>query len=291
MRPDWHILYRGPLSSCNYACGYCPFAKTSNTRAELADDARRLQRFVAWVTQRTERIGILFTPWGEALIRRHYQRAFVELSHAPNVARVAAQTNLSFRFDWLRECDLETLALWTTFHPTQTTVDKFLGRCRALDELGVRYSVGIVGLRDAWEHAVALREGLAGHVYLWVNAYKRDPKYYTDEERRRWASLDPLFGVNAQYHPSRGASCRAGASAFTVDGDGEVRRCHFIDERLGNLYDGSFDEALRERACTNATCGCHIGYVHMDRLGLYDVFADGVLERIPASYSVTEGYR
>ena len=21
------ILYRGPLSSCNYACGYCPFAK------------------------------------------------------------------------------------------------------------------------------------------------------------------------------------------------------------------------------------------------------------------------
>ena len=34
----WSIYYRGSLSSCNYACGYCPFAKTRNTRSELARD-------------------------------------------------------------------------------------------------------------------------------------------------------------------------------------------------------------------------------------------------------------
>ena len=43
------ILYRGPLSSCNYACGYCPFAKRRETREELAADARALGRFVDWV--------------------------------------------------------------------------------------------------------------------------------------------------------------------------------------------------------------------------------------------------
>ena len=32
------ILYRGPLSSCNYACAYCPFAKRTETAAELAHD-------------------------------------------------------------------------------------------------------------------------------------------------------------------------------------------------------------------------------------------------------------
>ena len=26
------ILYRGPLSSCNYGCEYCPFAKHRETR-------------------------------------------------------------------------------------------------------------------------------------------------------------------------------------------------------------------------------------------------------------------
>ena len=40
------ILYRGPLSSCNYSCNYCPFAKTKNTKAELAADTEKLNRFV-----------------------------------------------------------------------------------------------------------------------------------------------------------------------------------------------------------------------------------------------------
>jgi len=48
------ILYRGPLSSCNYACGYCPFAKRTETPTELAHDRACLERFVAWVGGRTE---------------------------------------------------------------------------------------------------------------------------------------------------------------------------------------------------------------------------------------------
>lgn len=29
-------------------------------------------------------------------------------------------------------------------------------------------------------------------------------------------------------------------------------------------------------------CDCHIGYVHLKRLPLYEIFDGGVLERIPA---------
>ncbi len=278
----WTILYRGPLSSCNYKCDYCPFAKTRNTREELADDAQRLERFVDWVAGRDEEIGVLFTPWGEALIRRHYQEAFVRLGHLPHVWRVAAQTNLSCRLEWLERCDLETVALWTTFHPTQTSLEKFLGRCHELDAMGARYSVGVVGFNDAYDDIVRLRDALDEDVYLWINAFKRDPDYYTEADIARFEAVDPLFRVNTRYHPSLGESCRAGATSFTVDGEGDVRRCHFIEEPIGNLWDGSFDDALKERPCSNETCGCHIGYVHMDRLGLYDVFGDGVLERIPA---------
>jgi hypothetical protein len=70
----------------------------------------------------------------------------------------------------------------------------------------------------------------------------------------------------------------------SVDGDGTVRRCHFVRDPIGNLYDPGFDACLAERPCPNETCGCHIGYVHLDRLGLYDTFRGGVLERIPLGY-------
>jgi MoaA/NifB/PqqE/SkfB family radical SAM enzyme len=96
--------------------------------------------------------------------------------------------------------------------------------------------------------------------------------------------IDPLFPLNNTYHPSRGESCRAGASVISVDGDGTVRRCHFIKEPIGNIYDADFEHCLRERPCANETCGCHIGYVHLDRLKLYDTFGDGVLERVPLGY-------
>jgi hypothetical protein len=52
---------------------------------------------------------------------------------------------------------------------------------------------------------------------------------------------------------------------------------------IGNLYDGSFDAALAERPCPNATCGCHIGYVHLDALALSETYGRGVLERIPSA--------
>jgi MoaA/NifB/PqqE/SkfB family radical SAM enzyme len=84
------------------------------------------------------------------------------------------------------------------------------------------------------------------------------------------------------HHRSRGERCFAGERAISVDGEGTIRRCHFIPEKLGNLYEDPLETVLKPRACTAETCGCHIGYVHLERLGLYETFEGGVLERIPA---------
>ena len=279
----WSILYRGPLSSCNYGCTYCPFAKTRNTRAELRDDAEKLARFSTWVSAQTDRsIGLLFTPWGEALIRKHYQRAMIDLSRMPHVERVAAQTNLSCKLDWIAECDLDTVAFWTTFHPTQTSMDDFLARCDTLDKIGARYSVGVVGFKEAYDAILELRERLSPSTYLWINAYKREPDYYTEEDVRRFEAIDPLFRYNTRYHKSQGKSCQGGTTAFTVDGDGVMRTCHFIDAPIGNIYADDFREALAPKTCATDACGCHIGYIHLDELALYDTFERGLMERIPA---------
>ena len=279
------ILYRGPLSSCNYACGYCPFAKRRETATELTRDREALARFVDWVGGRAgDRISILFTPWGEALVRAWYRDALVRLSHLPNVPKVAIQTNLSCGLTWVDRCNRESLALWTTYHPSQVDRKRFLRRCRELDRRAVRYSVGVVGLREHFDEIRALRAELDAGVYLWVNAYKRVEQYYSADELRELQAIDPLFPLNAVDHASRGRRCQAGSSVISVDGDGVIRRCHFIREPIGNIFDEGFEQALAERPCTNETCGCHIGYVHLDDLNLYDVFGDGVLERIPAAY-------
>lgn len=276
------ILYRGPLESCNYACEYCPFAKVKEGPEALARDRAALERFVDWAATRSaDRLSVFFTPWGEALIRPWYQQALARLSRLPHVDRVAIQTNLSCRLDWLDACDLSRLGLWATYHPGEVSRARFVERCLELDARGVRFSAGVVGLREHLDEVEALRAALPDHVYVWVNAYKRVADYYAPRDLARLEAVDPLFRLNTVYHPSRGRACRTGRSVISVDGDGDVRRCHFVDAVIGNLYDPAFEACLQERACPNATCGCHIGYVHLDELGLEQVFGSGLLERIP----------
>jgi MoaA/NifB/PqqE/SkfB family radical SAM enzyme len=274
------ILYRGPLASCDYDCPYCPFAKRRDAREQLRADRAALERFTAWVAGRSHGVSVLFTPWGEGLVRSWYRRALVELSRLPHVERAVIQTNLSCRLGWLADADLSSIALWATYHPGQVPYERFLDRCRELAERGVRHSVGIVGLPEHLADARRLRADLPAEIYLWVNA--AEGHAYSDGEAAHWAELDPLFGYSRYPHPSQGLPCRTGDTVISVDGAGTVRRCHFVPEILGNLYDGSFRAALRPRPCPLATCDCHIGYVHLEPLGLQEVFAGGVLERIPA---------
>ena len=234
------ILYRGPLASCNYDCPYCPFAKRRDSRAELRADRDALRRFVDWVVRNPDgdQISVLFTPWGEGLTRSWYRDAMVELSRLAQVTRVAIQTNLASRLDWLADADRDAVALWATYHPGQVRRETFLRRCARLRELGVRYSVGVVGLPAHLVEARALRVALPDEVYLWINA--AEGRHYTATEEADWTAIDPLFGYSVRPHASAGAACRAGESVISVRGDGAVRRCHFVDTPLGNLYDGSY---------------------------------------------------
>ncbi|MBA9004413.1 MULTISPECIES: STM4011 family radical SAM protein [Thermomonospora] len=276
------ILYRGPLASCDYDCPYCPFAKRRDTPEQLRADRAALERFVSWVKERSAPVSVLFTPWGEGLVRSWYRRALVRLSHLPHVERVAIQTNLSHRTDWTSDADLTSLALWTTFHPGQVPYERFLAKSRDLAARGVRHSVGVVGLPEHLPVARRLRADLPPHVYLWVNA--AEGRTYTDAEAADWTAIDPLFSYSRHPHRSQGLPCRTGHTVISVDGEGDVRRCHFIPQRLGNLYDGTFEAALRPRPCPAPACDCHIGYVHLEPVGLYDVFTGGILERIPAHW-------
>jgi MoaA/NifB/PqqE/SkfB family radical SAM enzyme len=273
------ILWRGPLSGCNYDCGYCPFAKRRDSRATLAADRAALERFTDWAIARDRPTSILFTPWGEALIRRHYRDAITRLSHAPHIDTVAIQTNLSAPIGWIAGCDLRATAFWATYHPGETDRARFVDKIHALAAMGVRYSVGVVALREHFEAIERLRADLPPDAYLWINAEESLQGCYSDADVERLAAIDPLFELNNRAWPSRGRACAAGDSAISVSGDGTARRCHFIPTPIGNIYDPGFDALLRPSPCPQASCNCHIGYSHLKDLDLPALFGDGMVER------------
>lgn len=276
------LLYRGTLESCNYACPYCPFAKRQDSRARLARDAAEVARFVDWAGRQQRALGILFTPWGEAIVRRHYRDAVLALARMAQVKTVAMQTNLSGPLGWLEDAEPGKVALWCTYHPGQTTLARFIERCQRLEQMGVAFSAGVVALREHYDAIRALRAALAPRHYLWLNAYdRRGPGYYQAQELAWLDAIDPWFIHSRAPQPSRGKPCRTGQYALSVDGDGELQRCHFLPERLGNLYRDDLDQILAPKPCPRLKCDCYIGYAQRPDLPFQREFGLGVLARIP----------
>jgi MoaA/NifB/PqqE/SkfB family radical SAM enzyme len=280
------LHYRGRLASCNYACSYCPFAKRRDTRATLRQDAEDLQRFVDWVGAQSlapfSGMRVMFTPWGEALIRRHYQQAMLRLAAMPHIAQVSAQTNLSGPLTWLASAPSDKLSLWCTFHPSQTSTERFVSRSKTLDDLGIRHSVGVVAMPAHYAAIRELRSALPARVPMWLNAYdRRGPGYYSAEDLRWLESIDPFFHHNHSPGHSRGAPCRAGEEAVMVDGEGTVQRCHFIPTKLGNLYTDALPAMLKERACSRFKCDCFVGYAQRKDRPFEAAFGHGLPARIP----------
>lgn len=279
MTPELTIRYRGPLSSCNYDCGYCPFAKRKDSRATLAEDRHDLERFSAWLAQRRSPISVLFTPWGEALVRQYYRDALIQLSHLDHVNTVAIQTNLSRMPDWAIDANPKRLALWVTYHPSETALAPFLKRLSKLDALGISYSVGCVAQRDQFTAIAALRAALPTSVYLWINAEESLQGRYSLEEIEQLVAIDPLFELNNRSYETIGVPCAAGQTSITVRGDGSMWRCHFIEEHIGNIYDDDFESALVARPCPNQSCNCHIGYGQMPIMDFSGLYGSGLHER------------
>jgi MoaA/NifB/PqqE/SkfB family radical SAM enzyme len=279
------FLYRGPLKSCNYNCGYCPFPKEGASDRLLDQDRESLYHFVDWIRQlQGICCSILFTPWGEALTYPWYPESIHQLSRMPHVSKVVAQTNLSSELGWLADTERSKIALWCTYHPDHVESLEFLGKCNGLDTLKIRHSVGMVGIREHLPYAIEFRKKLNKNTYLWINAYKHEANYYSDQDLTSWKEIDPLFELNHQQYESMGQSCRCGKSVFSIDGTGNIYRCHFVKECLGNIDSTDIRNLVSNGACPNNTCGCYIGYVHLEHLLLERYYGSRILERIPIQY-------
>src|SRR5262245_24640435 len=213
------VLFRTRLEWCNYTCHYCPWNATLNRLEGEAfrEDERRLDRVVSRIAELPRAVELFVTPKAEYLVLPYWRDAVGRLLALPQVERVTVQTNLSFGVAaWLDTVDHRKLALWTTYHPTEVDaagLEALHAKWALLRGRGGPFSVGVGGTRDNLAHAEALRARLPADVYLWVNAYKREPDYYATGELERLRRIDPYFDLNNQHYPSRGQPCTAGQRA------------------------------------------------------------------------------
>lgn len=279
------IYYRGVLKSCNYHCGYCPFGKTLNPVRPSERDRAALKRFCDKVTE-SERVGVMFLPYGEALIHPYYLEQIGRLSRESQVRFVACQTNLSFAVNTLANHAVrpDKLKLWCSFHPSQTSVDAFTGQCQRLMDYGVEFCVGAVGDPEAIGVIRQLRSRLPQDTYLWINDMDGKRKAYTEAEREAFTAIDPLFGLELEKRSADLKVCRAGDESLYVDGKGDVYACNISRGRMGNVYDG---EVLRlsQRVCKAKACSCYLAYSNRTDIGALDWFGGNRPFRIPVRLS------
>lgn len=283
------VLFRTRLEWCNYTCGYCPWNATAKRVPAEAfrDDEARLRRVVRRVAELPGPVEFFVTPKAEYLVLPYWRAAVGELLALPQVRRVTVQTNLSFDLDeFLDAVDASKLALWTTYHPTEVPESELRAlhtKWQLLRERRVPFSVGVVGTRENLPHARRLRRDLDPDVYLWVNAYQREPNYYTTEELAEVRSIDPYFDLNNQYFPSLGRPCHAGQLAVYLDDEGDLRRCFFVGDLIGNLFRDGWRCHDEPRPCPRPTCHCYVGHMHIVELGFRSIYGENLAVRVPAN--------
>ncbi|MFZ4739422.1 MAG: STM4011 family radical SAM protein [Bradymonadia bacterium] len=256
------LVWRGHLVSCNYACGYCPFAKRKAELATLRRDREALDRFVAHVASDPTPTDVLIMPWGEAMIWPWYPEALAALARLPHVRAVGIQTNGSFPARAVASLP-PNVQLWISWHPTQIERSAFTAAIQALLAQGNTLSVGTVAAPEHLDALEQLRRDL--DVPMWVNARKPGGRY-TPEEIVRFYAIDPDFELELRPVRSRGKTCATGHDVWMVEADGTIPRCHLIPTPLGNLYEGG---AAPQGPCTRAGCHCFVGYAFLEEVGVW----------------------
>lgn len=248
------IFYRGALTSCNYACSYCPFSKRTMTKAQRKKDESALWKFVEARKLETEKHAVQIVPYGEALIHEYYWRALAELSKIEAEEYTGCQTNLSFSVENMLQVyeehqgRKEKLRLWCTFHPSMTSVEAFVEQCHKLQLAGISFCVGMVGDPEEIPALLELRKRLPASIYLWINKMDGRRKPYTTEEVEVFQSVDPYFFLQMQHRRADLQKCRK--SVF-IEADDSRYFC--------NLHAAAKGSTTME-GCGRAECNCYLAY-------------------------------
>lgn len=224
------------------------------TDRQMERDKEALWKFIPQIKKESTKHAVQIVPYGEALIHEYYWHAMAELSQIELLEYIGCQTNFSFPVAKMlriyEECHgkKEKLRLWCTFHPSMTTVERFVEQCRKLQETGVAFSVGMVGNPAEIPKLLELRRQLPDSIYVWVNKMDGRKENYTAEELEIFKKVDPYFTLQIKHRKADLQKCRR--SVF-YEADGSKYFC--------NLHAASKGKATGN-GCGRKECNCYLAY-------------------------------
>lgn len=286
-----NIYYRGILSSCNYSCSYCPFAKRKSNQAELKKDFQQLNRFYREIENTTfdKPVGIFFTPYGEALIHNYYIEMMAKLSKLKSIKYVSCQTNFSFDIDKFlglikeNDGDLSKIKLWATYHSEMIDPEIFSNKAKIISE-HIDISVGMVAIPGKSDEVVEFREVLSQNIYLWINGKAREKSRYTKKEIDKLINVDPLFGSELFRHKVEKNCCTSGVESIFIEANGDIYPCNINKNKLGNFYESKI--SWKEVSCKRRICDCFLAYSNRKDILHVNYFSDYKYIRLPEKVEV-----
>lgn len=225
------------------------------TNEQREKDEKALWKFIEKVKQEKEKHAVQIVPYGEALIHEYYWKGLAELSRIATEEYTGCQTNLSFSVEKMLEIyekyqgKKEKLRLWCTFHPSMTTVEKFVEQCEKVERAGVSFCVGMVGDPKESSALLQLRKSLPDSVYVWVNKLEGQRQTYTKEERKLFQEVDPYFSLQLEHRRAELQKCR---QSFFYEADGSRYFC--------NLHAAAKGSRSGEKGCGRSECNCYLAY-------------------------------
>jgi len=291
------IIYRSRLEWCNFTCEYCYWHNKGDSiklnKQEAADDKIMLHKIIDRLQEKSDfEFEFFFTPAAEVIALPYYRQAMQKLIQLENCRVVTAQTNLSWNVkSFLEKIDQNLkhkIRFWATFHPTEmdeSKQEKWIEKVRHLKNEGIKFSVGAVGIKKNIPSIQKMKLVLDDlGIFFWVNAYKRYEGYYNVEEIEALESVDPFFKRNNQFILHKNKPCSAGKSSFYLTDTGDIRRCNWVDDIIGNIYDDNFQPFTENNLCEAARCQCYVGHMMIPSEKYEEVYGDFRCSRIPMAF-------
>lgn len=284
-----YIWYVSSQRLCNFQCNYCvstgDWAKSNSVDWFSEADKQQFFRIIDWIASASEPVGLRLGSLGEPLASKDFLAGLATALNSDRIEFVEILTNAALVETRLKRLSqfapTNKLSLWSTYHPGQIEMEKFLDNlCLAQASYGC-FVVANILLWPGNETEVsrfihACRDkGLKLNVDLGYNVSGTDSTYLTADEAIPAAVTESLgdraarIGMDGRLHDMAeyaldncgGQQCYAGDDYFFIAIDGAVYPCsRYCRLRKGKIgVAGTDDISILDRKAGMQRCGASHG--------------------------------
>ena len=261
MKPDEkhedHLLIVTEVTNrCNYRCPYC---YQEDKRDDL--DLFSIHGISEWLSairnQFSEQNLEFYFTGGEAFVYKEFLDFLKIIISEDNVRWIRIDTNGSLISRYLSILDPKKVSLMMTFHPSQTSFEKFLKEAKSVNEHGILEMVNYVAYPFEVDTVNKYIEEFSKNgIFLNVSWNIKAIADYNDFD---WSAMSDLVTPEDTKYRTRnivyGKPCLAGVCYVEVDLYGNIYRCRG-KTNLGNLFDGKVELLKKAKPCENVYCDC-----------------------------------